>query len=816
MTGFLHEKEFSRKSFLKGGGALIVGLSLAGAGFASRARAADGLVAGTRARFAGDQIDAWVIVHSDNTATLLTGRTEVGQGTSTGFLQIAGEELDMDMSQLKYVGEDTALTPNTGGTGGSTGIQTQGPQFRAAAAAAKQQLLTLASANLGVPVAALTVKAGVVSGGGKTVTYGQLIGDKFFNAQIPASYNLQNPTAFPAGLAPAGTEFKSDPSPVNNVTVGLAAGAPGTKPISQYTLVGTSVPRIDIPDKVTGKWTYVHNIRLPGMFHGRIVRPSGQGGYGDGTNPTLISVDESSVKHISGVQVLRKGNFVGVVAPHEYDAIQAAAQLKVKWADQPTISGSGNVYAHMREQDSAGEVSARVTENRGNVAGALANAAKMVSQSYGFAYNQRAPIGPDCCVADVKPNSAMIISNTQSAYGARDAVSFVLGLPPSSVRVRFVEGSSQYGRGGATGVGYNEPVLAAALLSQLAGKPVRLQFMRWDSMGWEFAGPVQLMDIRGGIDANGNIVGIDFTSFTPEVPNASTGAYKPGVTNAVMQQVGIPLGLISLGGAPNHGLTGAQYEIANHRVTIKSLPLLNNHFKSCPFRAPLGPQTAFGYEQFIDELAYAAKMDPYLFRKQNIMKSPDPVFPWFSTERWLGVLDAAAQAANWQPRVAASKLTDGAVATGRGISVVSYSNSLSAVVAEIEVNKKTGKVVAKHLYLSQDAGLAINPELLANQMIGGSIMATSRVLHEETRFNTKHVTSRDWVSYPILRFKDAPEVTTVVIDRKDQLSKGAGEVPISATASAIANAFFDATGVRLREAPMTPARVRGVLKAGVA
>jgi nicotinate dehydrogenase subunit B len=811
MTGLLHENEFSRKTFLKGGGTLVVGFSLAGAGLlAGKAKAADSPLAGIRPRFAGDQIDAWVIIHADNTATLLTGRTEVGQGTSTGFLQIAGEELDMDMSQLRYVGEDTDLTPNTGGTGGSTGIQTQGPQFRAAAASAKSALLGLASTRLGVPVASLTVKSGVVSGGGKSVTYGELLGDKLFNVKMPASYNLANASQFPAGLAPAGTEYGSDRSPVAVVTVGLAAGAPGTKPISEYTLVGTSPPRIDIPDKVTGTWIYVHNVRLPGMLHGRVVRPRGQGGYGDGTNPALLSVDESSIKHIPDVKVVRKGNFVGVVAAREYDAIQAAAQLKVKWADQPAISGSGNVFAHMRAQDSAGQVPARLTENRGNVDTALRTAANVVSQSYSFAYNQRAPIGPDCCVADVTPNGVTIFSNTQSAYGSRDNVAASLGLPVSAVRVKFIEGSSQYGRGGATGVGYNEPVLSAALLSQLAGKPVRLQFMRWDSMGWEYAAPVQLMDIRGGIDANGNIVGIDYTTFSPESPTAP-------VTSAVQQQIGIPLGKISPGGGGNHGLTGAQYDIPNHRVTVKSLPLLNNHFKSCPFRAPLGPQTAFGYEQMIDELAHAAKIDPYQFRVQNIMKTVDPVFPWFSTERWLGVLNAAAQAANWQPRVAASKLSDANVVTGRGISVISYSNSLSAVVAEIEVNKKTGKVVAKHLYMSQDAGLGINPGLLENQMIGGSIMATSRVLHEETRFNTRHVTSSDWVTYPILRFKNSPNVTAIVIQRKDQLSKGAGEVPISATAAAIGNAFFDATVVRIRQAPMTPARVRGVLKAaGVA
>jgi nicotinate dehydrogenase subunit B len=782
----LPEKEFSRKSFLKGGGALVVGFSLAGAGLLpGKALAADSPFASNGP---GDmyQVDAWIKIHADNTASIFTGAWEGGQGSSTALLQIAGEELDMAMSQLKFVDPDTNLTPDTGSSSGSSTIEQRGPETRAAAATARQALLGLASTSLGVPVASLTVKDGVVSGGGKTITYGDLLGDKLFNVRMPTSYKL-------------------DPgSPTVHVS-GLSSLAPGVKPPAQYTLVGTSPPRLDIPAKVTGTFTYVNNIRVPGMLHGRVVRPRGQGAYGDGTNPAILSIDESSIRHIPNVRVLRKNNFLGVVAPHEYDAVQAAVQLKVKWADPPAISSSGNLWKSMRDFDSSGQAQAAIVGQKGNVNDALASAAKTVSGTYKYHYQDHGVIGPSCVVADVTPNGALIYSGTQYAYGVRSRLVQLLGLPANKIRVTTFE------PGGAFGghQGRMEVPLAAAVMSQLAGTPVRLQYMRWDEQGWGNFGPAGMFDIRGGVDAKGNIVGVDFTEL----------GVSGFPTFPTEQQVGTPVGKTGVAGTtrrlPEFMGNGSQgnaaqlYAIPNYRLTVKTVPLINNYFKTDALRAVWDPQTFFALEQMIDELAHAINMDPLAFRVSNI--------PSATTGRWGRITNALQTISDYKPKVAASNLSKANVVTGRGVSLLPHVEALTGVVADIEVNKKTGKITATQIFAVQDVGLAINPAHLENQLIGNTVMTTSRALLEEIRFNTQRVTSLDWVSYPILRFKDHPKVTTALVQSIDQVSTGAGEGTTAATVGAIANAFFDATGVRIREAPMTPARVRATLKAaGVA
>jgi len=781
MTGFLHEKEFSRKTFVKGGGALVVGFSMAGSLLVpGKAQAADSPYAsnGPADMY---EVDSWLRIHTGNTASLYSHSIELGQGAPTGLLQIAAEELDMDMSQLEFVTDDTNVMPDTGRTAGSKSILSGGPKVRAASAYAKQALLSLAAAQLGVPVSSLTVSGGVVSGGGKSVKYGDLLGGKLFNVRMPASFGFRLVTM------PADTSTGD--------TTGLLQSVFPAKSPDQYKLVGTRVPRIDIPAKVLGTYTYVHNIKAPGMLHGRIVRPRGQGAFGDGTAPAIISVDESSISHLPGAQVVRKGNFLGVVAPKEYDVIQAAAQLKVKWADPPALPGVGNLFANMRVQDSAGQAPARNQADIGNVDTALASAAKVVSQTYKYNYNTHGVIGPSCVVADVTPNGALILCSSQDSYVLRAKLQQVLGLPLNAIRVRYFEGSSSYGNSCCR----YETSMAAAVMSQLAGKPVRLQFMRWDEHGWDNYAPAVMIDIRGGVDAGGNIVATHSTHFA--IP--TYGVNLSPSWDATALQVGFPLPTPSLGSAGQTPQT--EYTIPNRRVTTKSLPLINSYFANATMRAPGAIQSTFAFEQLIDELAYAANMDPLAFRLKNL--APDPA------NRMLGVANALQALSNWAPKVAASNVSGATVVRGRGLSLAPYGGSYAGVVAEIEVNTKTGKIVAKQMYTTQDAGLTINPALVDNQMMGSVIQATSRVLLEEIQFNKQRVTSLDWVSYPIMRFKDSPNVKTVVVQRTDQRSGGSGEIPTPATAAALANAFFDATGVRLRESPMTPGRVRGVLAA---
>jgi CO/xanthine dehydrogenase Mo-binding subunit len=786
MTGFLHEKEFSRKTFLKGGGALIVGFSLGG--IVRKASGASSPFA-SNGPFDQTQVDTWIVLHADNTASILTGQAEIGQGSMTGMLQIAAEELSMDIGQLKFVSPDTNLTPQTASQTASTAIRSVGPGMRGAAAYAAQALLGLASTSLGVPVSALTVSKGIVSGGGKSVSYGALLGGKLFNATFASK--TQEPGL--RGL------------------LGLDPGQAPAKPVGRYTVVGARVPRLDIPDKVLGTYVYVHNVKVPGMLHGRLVRPPGQAAYG--ADPAIVSLDESSISHIPGARLVRKANFLGVVAPREYDAIQAAAQLKVEWADTPGVTPVANLFANWRALDSAGQAVAtravhQATDydfniNPDQVDAALASATKTVSASYKYHYTGHLPIGPNCCVADVTRSGALIYSNTQATYTTRSRVATVIGMPVNLVRVKYYEGSSVYGYSG-----YDEAAEAAAVMSQLAGAPVRLQYMRWDENGWDFYGPPQMMDIRGGVDAKGNIVGIDYTAFT--FGNTASDLVTAQVT-------GTPISAPTPGSVEHWGVIGSMYDLPSQRVTVKNVPALNQQFRTSFLRAPLGPQTNFGYEQLIDELAYAAQVDPLQFRIQNVATATNPLFPWYFPDRWLGVLNAAAQAAKWQPRVAASQLSDANVVGGRGISSSPHSWSPCTAIAEIEVNKKTGKIVVKKIFMAMDAGLSVNPAFVENQIVGGAVQAASKVLYEQVTFDKRRVTGIDWVTYPILRFKDSPEVTAIVVQRTDKVPGGVGETPIPPVQAAIANAFFDATGVRLREAPMTPARVRGALKAaGVA
>ena len=811
MTGFLHERDFSRKTFLKGGGALIVGFSLAGAGLAGKATAAgvDPFASNGVDQF---QIDSWIQIHADNTATILSGGIRQGTGSDTGLLMIAGEELDMDMSQLEFVTADTGgpgVTPNTGAHTASNTIKNTGAGVRAAAASAKQALLGLASTSLGVPVTNLTVQSGVVSGGGKSVTYGQLLGGKLFSVSMPASWNM-NPTGSPSGSWNGATPATAGQ--------GIQAGQPPAKPVSQYKLVGkTGVPRIDIPAIVTGSEVYIQNIRVPGMLHGRVVRPRGQSAWG--FIAPIVSVDESSIKHIPNVQIIRKNDFLGVVAPHEYDAIQAAAQLKVKWADPPPVlPGDGDVFGQMRALVAAGKTvtipnafnaGQDVPPNTGDVDASLASAAHVVSGEYGFNTLSHTPIGPMCAVADVTAQGARIFVGTQGPYQTRPIVATATGLPENRVHVTACTMGACYGH-----AQYNDTAVAAALMSQAVGAPVRVQLMRWDEIGWDTYDPAMLMDVRAGTDSQGNLLAIDFTNIMPQWGGtnndwpslALAGSASPATSNWPAYP------------------PGPMYNLPNQRYTVTELQLTGNWVAGSYMRSVEAHGLVFASEQVIDELAHAAKMDPVAFRIQNVVQGND-FAKGQHREQLLAVLNAVVKAANWQPKVSASTLSDADVVTGRGVAWQDTYNPIAmaqtAAIADVEVNKKTGKVTVTHVYHAMSPGLAVYPDGIANQIVGGTVQAVSWTLVEQVLFSKTNVTSSDFVSYPILRFKDSPQVTPIVIQwdtySDTPYTAGVGESPVVAVPAAIANAFFDATGVRMRTAPMTPARVRATLKAaGVA
>ena len=772
MSELLLERGYSRRTFVKGGGALIVALSFAGSGLARRAGAA-ATPFSSQGPFDPSRVDTWLSIHSDNTASLRTGRVELGQGSSTGLLMIAAEELDMELGQLQFVRNDTNITPDTGETSASNSITLAGPAVRAAAATARETLLRLASRRLGVATARLTARAGVVTGGGKHVTYGELLGDRLFKVAMPASYHLKNVGQFGA-------------------TVGLPAGIAPAKPVASYTVVGTSPPRIEIPAIVTGSYTYVQNVVVPGMLHGRRVLPRGQAVYGFAA--PVVSVDESSISHIPGARVVRKRDFVGVVAHEEWNAIQAAAELKVTWADAPAaLSSTGSQFGAMRAEDSAGGSVQTIPVHTGDVTQALASAVHVNKQSYGFPFNSLQALGPDCAVADVTARGAVVFCDTSSAYESRPVIAHILGLKPESVRVVYYPNSSSFGGGQPPNLDIPQ---AAALMSQLAGAPVRLQHMRWDETGWGTYSPGLLVDIHAGIDGHGKLVAYDTAAFYPQYMNYDH-------VNTTEQLVGMPL--------PDSVTDGwyypaSNYEVPNERYILKSLPLRNQWLKAQWNRSGSSPLMAFASEQMIDELAVLARMDPVAFRLQNLAAAhKDTLVP---------IIEAVTKAADWKPRVAGSGLSDAQVVKGRGFAVYydnQWTNSQAATVADVEVNKKTGKVVAKHIYQAVSTGLIISPGLIENQIVGAMVYIASRTLVEELSFTDKRVTSLDWVSYPIMRFKDAPAVTPIAVQRKDLQPRGAGEPVSMAATAALANAFYDATGVRMRTAPFTPERVRAVL-----
>jgi CO/xanthine dehydrogenase Mo-binding subunit len=530
----------------------------------------------------------------------------------------------------------------------------------------------------------------------------------------------------------------------------------------------------------------MQHVRVPGMLHGRIVRPRGQGSYGEGAR--VRSIDEAPMRRVIGsrARVVRRRDFVGVVAADEWDAVRAAQQLRVAWDQPPSLPPTpAALFQRMR----AAETVDRTVLDRGDVDAAFARAASVRSYRFDAPYQMHAPFAPNCALADVKPDSAVVMCSTQNIYDTRKRVADLLSMREEQVTVHYYEGAGTFGHSC-----YDDAAQAAALMSQDAGAPVRVQFMRWDELGWDNYGPAHTADVKVAIDANGKLAAYEYQGWQ----------HAWSVTETSVQ--------LAMGVAPDEGsgagvqgvnplAAGSMYAIPSARIVSHRVPGINGYLKGSYLRSPLDVAIAFASEQMIDEAAYAANMDPYLFRRQNM-----------TDERWLAVMNAVAEAARWSPARAASSLSNARVARGRGIALGTHLSSYGAAVAEIDVDRQTGRIVARRMVGAIEAGQAVNPGFIENQISGQLVQAASRVLKEEVTFSSTNVTSVDWASYPILRCSESPDVTAIVVKRQDQRSTGAGEEVLAAAGAAIANAFFDATGVRMREHPMTPARVLTALR----
>jgi CO/xanthine dehydrogenase Mo-binding subunit len=737
--------ELPRRDFLKAGGALLVGFGLR-----------DAVLAQAPASAAGPPdpklIDSWLAVHSDNTATVYVGFAELGQGNSTALLQIAAEELDLALDQVEMAPLDTDVSPNQGGTYSSASIARGGPQIRAAAAEARLALLQMAAGRLNAPLDSLTVSRGVVTAGrgSMQVTYGELVGDRRF------------------GLPITGTASPKKPE--------------------DYKVVGAPISRRDIEDKINGTYVFMQHVRVPDMLHGRVVRPRGQRAYSAGAK--VLGVDEESIRQIPGARVVRKADFLGAVAQDEWSAIRAAAELKVTWDTAPTLPGYAKLYERMRQATT----SEQVVVERGDVAAALKTAQHVVSQVCRAPYQAHAPFGPNCAVADVRPDSALVMCSTQDVYATRRTLAGLLAIPIEKVRVQYYEGSGTYGHSC-----YDDVAQAAALLSQAVARPVRVQFMRWDEHGWDNYGPAHVGEVRAAADGEGRLVAYEYHGWQHNWSSTETSAQLTGVPAAEWGPGGgAPQGVQGV----NRLTCGGMYQIPNLRLVNHKLPVLE-YFRAGWLRSPLDLSFAFASEQAIDQLALLLKIDPCEFRRRNIADA-----------RWLGVLDAAANAARWMPRQTVAERSADRILTGRGIGLGTHLQSWGAAVADIEVDRVTGKVVAKHLYGAIDAGLAVNPAIVESQICGQLVQTCSRMFYEEVAFDTTGVTSLDWSTYPVLRFDECPAVTPVVVQRLNERSSGAGEEVMAAAAGAIANAFYDATGVRMEQFPLIPPRVLAALERG--
>ncbi|TMA82512.1 MAG: xanthine dehydrogenase family protein molybdopterin-binding subunit [Deltaproteobacteria bacterium] len=748
----------SRRQFLKGSGALIVSFKF----FPSSPLLAQSMVE-PRTDADPTQLDSWLAVASDGTVTVYSGKVDLGTGVETALAQIVAEELDVPFNKIHMSGLDTSKAIDQGITAGSRTIERGGPQLRQAAAAARQELLKLAAAKLNSTAEKLVVKDGVVSVAGdpkKYVTYAQLIGGKKFNVKITATDTGWNMKVAPEVRA---------------------------KDIKDYKVVGTSQKRLELPPKLTGEFVYAHDVRVPGMLHGRVVRP-----------PTITSkpasIDESAIKSIPGlVKVVQEGSFVGVVCTTEWSAVKAAKALKVTWSQPATKmpANSEEVFTYLKNTKSLRD---QVTVNRGNPDAALAQASKTYEAAYRWPFQLHAMMGPSCAVADVGKEQATIYTGTQGSFETRTAVAEMLGFPEKNVRVLWREASGSYGRMGADDVAED-----AALLSRAVGKPVRVQWMRDDEHAWEPKGPAQLDLARAGADAQGKIIAWDFADRGFPL----TAASGRGLRLLASRQIGMKPTADGNSNGTQGG--GEMYTFETQKCTAPLIPWVQadeTPLRTGYLRAPGDIARCFASESFMDEIAADERVDPVQFRLRYLG----------SNKRGIDALTAVAKQANWQERPSPSAPSSATKATGRGVAISNRANAICGAVAEVEVDKTTWNVAVKRFILSHDCGLIINPDGLKNQIEGNIIQGVSRSLMEEVKFDSTGIKTLDWSTYPILRFPDVPEIEIVLLNRPEMPALGGGEPSSAPIAAAIANAIFDAVGVRLREAPFTPERVLAGMK----
>ncbi|MCL8382158.1 molybdopterin cofactor-binding domain-containing protein [Xanthobacter aminoxidans] len=699
-------------------------------------------------------LDLFLLVDDTGTVTAFNGHVDLGTGIRTALAQIVAEELDVALDRVTMVLGHTGVAPNQGGTIASDSIQVSARPLRHAAAQARAHLVALAAKALGIPADELEVEEGIVrprDGRNTGLSYADLL------------------------------KGRADRLMLHQETA--------VKPASEHRIVGRRVPRVDIPAKATGTFTYVHDVRVPGMLHGRVVRPPYAGiDAGPFVGKSLIRVDEHSVAHVPGVvAVVTMGDFIGVVAEREEQAAEAARVLKTEWRDTPALPDLSRTEEALRGAEKA---KTRLLHEQGNLDTARADAAQVLEATYVWPYQMHASIGPSCAVADVREDSATIWAGTQNPYWLRTDISLLLGLPEEDIEIVRFEAAGCYGRNCADDVAAD-----AALLSRAVGRPVRVQLTREQEHAWEPKGAGQLMEVKGGINADGTPAFYDFLTRYPS--NAA-------VTLALLLTGRVPADNPVYEMGDRTAIPPYAYDVM--RVAVDDVaPIVRASW----LRGVSALPNSFAHESYVDELAAAAGVDPVDYRLRHLH---DP--------RAVDLVKATAERAGWQKRTGPrQEVVEGDIVRGQGFAYALYVHSKfpgygaawSAWVADVEVNTATGDVAVKRVTVGQDSGLMINPAGIEHQIHGNVIQSTSRALKEQVTFDEQAVTSREWGAYPILTFPEVPVINVVLMPRPDDPPLGSGESASVPSAAAIANAIFDATGVRLREPPFTPDRVRAAL-----
>jgi len=749
----------SRRELLQSLGAgLVVGFTLEAVPRAIDAQAPAAAAIGVRP-VDPNQVDSFLAIHPEGAVTIYTSKVDVGTGMRVAIAQMAAEELGLPIERITVVGGDTGLCPNTGGTGGSTGLTRGGTAVRQAAATARQALLARGGLRLGRPAGELTIDGGEVRpvDGGPGLGIGALTDNGLLSLAV-------------------------DPD------------APLTPP-GHYRVVGTSPSRPDMPAKCTGRHTYVQDLRLRGMLHARVIRPPAPGAR-------LRSVDESSLDGIPDVRVVRIESFLAVAAPDEWAAVRAASALNATWTEVNELPGHDRLDEWVRR----GVVERnQVIVNRGSpvapadagsseddaraLEAVLAGAARRFSASYFWPNQSHASLGPSAAVADVREDGETTIwTSSQVTFGLRSTLARLFGLQPGRVRVIFVEGSGSYGTNGA-----DHAAADAVLLSKTLRLPVRVQWTRQDEHAWDPKGPQQLIDLRAGVDASGRILAWDTEMWIPENrrgPRSVLAADTAGIPH----ESGRDAAAIFENGDP-------PYEA--DRVRVLAHWMRDTPLNTSNLRAPGKPANVFAVEGFVDEICAALGVDPLMFRVERL-----------SDPRALEVVRRAAAAFGWQARPSPNlKARQGDLLTGRGMAYVRYKGTENYVATfmDVDVDPATGRIAVRRVVCAHDCGLVVNPDALRNQIEGAIVQTLSRALHEEITFDTARVTSVDWASYPILTFRELPEIEVILVERPEEALWGAGEAATVPVAAALGNAVFDATGVRLRRVPLTTERVKAAL-----